>query len=459
MFRSYDSFFFFSFFIIILKYYYLRTLHHTTMASFEATCNTTASSRAASVASTASSSSCSSTLDKYDASLPLPPVLKFNELVGNTPLVDLTHLLVDPKNPETKVYAKCEFFNPGFSIKDRIVRGIFDEAERRGDLRPGMTVVAASSGNTGASTAMMCAMRGYPCIITTSTKCSVEKMNAIKAYGAKLLVSPPGVKEGDAMHYMEMARTLAKEAGGEVFDVDQYDTQSNPQAHFDTLGPEIWAQTGGAITHFVAAGSTGGTISGTGRYLKTQSSDVNVVLADPVGSIFAEYFRSRTITKPKKFLVEGVGKGSIPGAMHFDVVDDICVVSDQEAFDMCSYLARNEGICAGGSSGLNVHAALKVAAASEEAATVVTVMPDLGVKYLSKVYNGKWLAANGVIPRGLQARRATRPSKRPSLAPPCLEDFFDYILLYHFASCTVVILFLIKNKYNANTRTYSLLYL
>lgn len=304
-----------------------------------------------------------------------------------------------PKNPESKVYAKCEFFNPGFSIKDRIVRGILDAAEAAGDLRPGMTVVAASSGNTGASTAMMCAMRGYPCIITTSTKCSVEKMNAIKAYGAQLLVSPPGVKEGDPMHYMEMARTLARESNGEVFDVDQYDTQSNPKAHYDTLGPEIYSQTGGEVTHFVAAGSTGGTISGTGRYLKEASNgQVRVVLADPAGSIFAEYFRSRTMTKPKKFLVEGVGKGSIPGAMNMDLVDEVIVVTDQVAFDTCAHLARHEGICAGGSSGLNVHAALKVAAASEEPAVVVTVMPDLGVKYLSKVYNPEWLKSNGVVP-------------------------------------------------------------
>ena len=381
--HNYASWRFFFYYAILI------TLHHTS-SNYHLLTN---------MSETASSSSRSSSVDSNMESLPLPPrPLKFCELIANTPLIDLSHLIENPANEGSRVYAKCEFFNPGFSIKDRIVRGIFDEAERRGDLRPGMTVVAASSGNTGASTAMMCAMRGYPCIITTSTKCSVEKMNAIKAYGAKLLVSPPGVKEGDAMHYMEMARTLARESNGDVFDVDQYDTQSNPKAHFDTLGPEIWRQTGGEITHFVAAGSTGGTISGTGRYLKSQSSDVTVVLADPAGSIFAEYFRSRKITKPKKFLVEGVGKGSIPGAMHFDVVDDICIVTDQEAFDMCSFLARNEGICAGGSSGLNVHAALKVAAASETPATVVTVMPDLGVKYLSKVYNPHWLKTNGIIP-------------------------------------------------------------
>jgi len=218
--------------------------------------------------------------------------------------------------------------------------------------------------------------------------------DAIRAYGAELLVSPPGVKEGEPDHYMEMARRMALEKPDEMFDMNQYETKDNPEGHFLTLGPEIWEQTNERVTHFVAAGSTGGTISGTGSYLKTKNSQVKVVLADPVGSIFTEYFKRGVVSTPGKFLVEGVGKGSIPGAMDFNVIDDVFPVTDEQAFCMCSFLARKEGICAGGSSGLNVFAALKYAETLTEPAVVVTVMPDLGVKYLSKVYCPEWLAAN-----------------------------------------------------------------
>lgn len=326
----------------------------------------------------------------------LPPMPKYSDLVANTPMIELTQMVPPARRTEgVRVFAKCEFFNPGFSIKDRIVQHILDQAEADGRLKKGMTVVAASSGNTGASTAMMCAMRGYNCIITTSTKCSKEKMDAIRAYGARLLVSPPGVQEDHPFHYMRMAQTLVARNPG-WFDINQYDTQDNPAGHYRTLGPEIWKQTNGCVTHFVAAGSTGGTVSGTGRYLKEQNPNITVALADPVGSIFTEYFKSRKISKPQKFLVEGVGKGSIPGAMHFDVIDKVLPVTDSQAFAMCAQLARTQGICAGGSSGLNVFAALQLAEQMEEPATIVTILCDLGVKYLSKVYNNDWLQANGM---------------------------------------------------------------
>jgi cysteine synthase len=325
---------------------------------------------------------------------------RYGDLVGDTPLVDLSHLVRNRAGRQVQVYAKCEFFNPGFSIKDRIVQNILNKAESSGALQPGMTVVAASSGNTGAATAMMCAMRGYKCIITTSPKCSKEKQDAIKAYGAELLLSPDNAKEGSPQHYMEMARLLALENPELYFDMDQYETQSNPEGHYLSLGPEIWEQASGRVTHFIAAGSTGGTISGTSRYLKEQNEEIQCILADPVGSIFSEYHRSRKVTSPGKFLVEGVGKGSIPGAMNFDLIDDVIPVTDQEAFDTCFKMARVEGICAGGSSGLNLCAALKLAENLQEDATIVTVFPDLGVKYLSKVYNDEWLVQNGLEPPG-----------------------------------------------------------
>lgn len=321
---------------------------------------------------------------------------KYLDFIGDTPLVDLSALLPSGSHPGVRVYAKCEFFNPGFSIKDRIVRNILGKAEAQGALKSGMTVVAASSGNTGASTAMMCAMKGYKCIITTSPKCSDEKQRAIKAYGAQLLLSPCGAKEGSPEHYMEMARLLASESPDLYFDMDQYETSSNPEGHYLTLGPEILEQTAGRITHFVAAGSTGGTISGTGKFLKENLGDVQIVLADPVGSIFTNFFNTGTLGQPSKFLVEGVGKGSIPGAMDFKVIDSVIPVSDDDAFSMCHILARTQGICAGGSSGLNVFAAIELGSQQTEPAVIVTVLPDLGVKYLSKVYNHEWLKENGI---------------------------------------------------------------
>lgn len=324
-----------------------------------------------------------------DVKCPRKSPAAYSSLIGNTPLVDLSHLVESPKCDGIRVFAKCEFFNPGFSIKDRIVRNILDRAEAEGKLKPGGTIVVASSGNTGAATAMMCAMRGYQCVVTTCCKCSKEKMDAIKAYGAKLIVTPPGVKEGTPDHYMNVARRLVAQNEG-WFDMDQYDNLRNPEGHYLTLGPEIWEQTNGTVTHFVAAGSTGGTVSGTGKYLLEQNKNIQVHLADPVGSIFTEYFRNRTVGTPKKFLVEGVGKGTIPGAMNFDVIHDVIPVTDQQAFDMCHKLARSEGICAGGSSGLNMHASLKLAAEQTKPCTIVTIMPDLGVKYLSKLYNRDW---------------------------------------------------------------------
>jgi cysteine synthase len=223
-------------------------------------------------------------------------------------------------------------------------------------------------------------------------------MDAIRAYGAELIVSPAGAKEGEKTHYMEIARLLALEDPTLYFDMDQYETKANPQGHYRTLGPEIWEQTTGRVTHFVAAGSTGGTISGTGAFLKEQNPGVRVVLGDPLGSIFTNYFRTGEIGQPSKFLVEGVGKGSIPGAMNFDVIDQVVPVSDQQAFDTCFMLCRKEGICAGGSAGLNLFAALQVAKEVTEDATIVTVFPDLGVKYLSKIYNDEWLKENGLVP-------------------------------------------------------------
>jgi len=311
------------------------------------------------------------------------------DLIGNTPLVDLT-ALVNPKVEGVQVLGKAEYLNPGFSMKDRIMMNILSTAEKEGKLKPGMTVVAASSGNTGAACAMLCAMRGYKAVIITNEKCSVEKQDSIRCYGAELMV----VSAADGVDYMEEEIRLADE-NPDWFSVDQYNNQSNPEAHFMGTGTEIFAQCP-EITHFVAAGSTGGTITGVGRYLKEQKEGVSVVMADPYGSVFYDYWKTGELHKPGKFLVEGVGKNNIPGAMDFSVVDRMERITDTESFEMCQRLATSEGILVGGSAGLNVAAAVKVANESEEPAVIVTILCDLGIKYLSKVYNEEWRSANGV---------------------------------------------------------------
>jgi len=311
------------------------------------------------------------------------------DLIGNTPLVDITSVC-KPKNAGTRILGKCEFFNPGYSMKDRIIKNIFEQAEASGELKPGMTVVAASSGNTGCSVALMCAIKGYKAIIITNQKCSEEKCASIRAYGAELLISKPGED------YMQMELDMADE-NPEYYSVNQYNNLDNPGAHYQSTGPEIWAQTYGEVTNFVAAGSTGGTISGIGGFLKSQNPNVHVTLADPKGSIFAGFKATGVVSKGKSFLVEGVGKENIPGAMNFGVIDDTLTVTDKEAFTMCRTIASSTGLFVGGSSGLNVYAAAQLAEESDEPMTIVTMLCDLGVKYLSKVYNDEWLEENDLL--------------------------------------------------------------
>ncbi|XP_040579508.1 putative cystathionine beta-synthase MT1108 [Lepeophtheirus salmonis] len=292
----------------------------------------------------------------YSSTEPLD-VPRYKDLIGNTPLIDISSIS-DNLAPGVKIYGKCEFLNPGFSMKDRIVKNILDKAEKSGKLQMGGTVVAASSGNTGASLALIAATRGYNVVVTTTPKCSEEKMNSIKAYGAKLHVSPSGLSDDHPESYLNMARKLAADNEG-WFDIDQYENLDNPEGHFLTLGPEIWRQTKGRVSHFVLGGSTGGTISGVGRFLKGKQKDIKCILADPYGSIFYEYHKTGKHGAPKKFLVEGIGKGYIPGCLNFDVIDDVVQVSDQDSLSTCHILARKEGLMVGGSAGLNVFAAKK----------------------------------------------------------------------------------------------------
>lgn len=319
---------------------------------------------------------------------------RYQDLIGETPLVNITSLA--DAVPGVVVLGKCEFLNPGFSMKDRIVANIFDEAKASGKLKDGGTVVAASSGNTGAAVAMIASMRGYKAVITTSPKCSQEKIATIEAYGATVHVSAAGLADNDAGSYMDMAKTMARDNGW--FDVDQYDNQDNVEAHFKTMGPEIWEQTDGRVTHFVAGGSTGGTITGTSKFLKLKNPAIKCILADPKGSVFAGWIKSegREVIVGERFHVEGVGKGSIPGCMDIKFIDDVIEVTDVQAFSRCHELAKREGLLVGGSAGLNVEAAIRFANSAKAPAVIVTVLCDLGVKYLSKVYNKEWLALNNL---------------------------------------------------------------
>lgn len=307
---------------------------------------------------------------------------KYMEMIGNTPLIDISSLVKKPKCPGIRVLGKAEFMNPGFSMKDRIVNHILRSALKDGTLEPGGTVVCASSGNTGASVAMLSATLGLNAVIITSPKCSKEKMSAIRAYGATLHIE---------QDYMGAEIRLAKE-NPNWLSFDQYNNRLNSEAHYLGTGTEVWEQTNGEVTHFVMSASTGGTISGVGKYLKKQKPEVNIILADPYGSIFHQYHNKGTINKPKqKTEVEGAGKEELTGVIDFQVIDDVVQVTDADAFSMCKELACSEGILVGGSAGLNAFAAIRLAEQMEEPCTIVTILCDMGIKYLSKVYDDDWL--------------------------------------------------------------------
>ena len=313
------------------------------------------------------------------------------ETIGWTPLIRLSRLTEGIRTP---VYAKVEFLNPGGSVKDRIGVAIIEEAERRGELRPGGVVVEATSGNTGIGLAIAAALKGYRCIFTMPDKMSQEKVRLLKAFGADVIITPTAVPPDHPEHYVMKAKALVKETPNSIF-ADQFYNQVNPEAHYQTTGPEIWEQTDGHVTHFVASAGTGGTLSGVGRYLKEKNPSVRIVAGDPEGSIYLEYSKSRTIGESWPYKVEGIGGDKIPTALHFDYIDEFRVVSDADAFHMARRLTREEGLFGGGSSGLNVWLALKVATQVDDPdACVVTMLPDTGERYLTKLYSDEWMKEN-----------------------------------------------------------------
>lgn len=311
--------------------------------------------------------------------------------VGRTPLVRL-HKVVGPD--DATVLCKLEYMNPGGSIKDRMARFILDKAEREGRLKPGATIVENTSGNTGVGIALVAAVRGYRCVFTMPDKMSKEKQDTLKAFGAKVVVTPTNVPADSPDSYYSTAKRIAAETPNSFY-VNQYHNRDNVEAHYRSTGPEIWEQTGGRVDAFVSGIGTGGTMSGTGRFLKEQNPAVRNVGVDPVGSVYHAMFHTKTMSEPHVYKVEGIGEDMMCGAMDLDVMDDVRQVDDRQCFSMARRLAREEGIFAGGSSGGAVHVAVQLAKELGKGKTIVVVLPDGGRAYISKFYADEWMRDNG----------------------------------------------------------------
>lgn len=304
------------------------------------------------------------------------------ELIGNTPLVRLNNLT---KGLESEIYAKLELYNPSGSVKDRVAKYIIEEAEGRGALRPGDTIVEATSGNMGVALALICAVKNYKCVFTLPESISIEKIQALKLYGAEVVLTPRGLPPSDERSCYKVAHKIARERG--AFYVNQYFNQLNPDAHYKTTGPEIWRDTGGNIDAVLCGMGTGGTITGIGRYLKEMKKNVKIIGVEPVGSVFKNYLQQGVLTEASSFDIEGIGKNFIPGVIGFDFIDDVMQVREEDARKTVYELVRREGILAGASSGAVISAALAYAARTEGRERIAAILPDTGLKYLSK-YTG-----------------------------------------------------------------------
>jgi len=312
------------------------------------------------------------------------------DLIGNTPLVRLRNVT---EGIQATVLAKVEYFNPGGSVKDRIAVRMVEAAEKSGLLQPGGTIVEPTSGNTGVGLALVAQLRGYRCVFVCPDKVSQDKQDVLRAYGAEVVVCPTAVAPEDPRSYYNVSDRLAREIPG-AWKPNQYANPGNPLSHYETTGPEVWEQTGGRVTHFVAGVGTGGTISGVGRYLKEVSGGrVRVIGADPEGSVY-----SGGTGRP--YLVEGVGEDFWPDTYDRTVCDEIIEVTDRESFDLTRRLAREEGLLVGGSCGMAAAAALRVAAAADPSDVVVVLLPDGGRGYLSKIFNDDWMARYGFLRTG-----------------------------------------------------------
>ncbi len=310
-------------------------------------------------------------------------------LIGNTPLVRINNL-TKQHGIKATVLAKMESLNPGYSVKDRIGVSMIKHAEQEGALKPGGTIIEATSGNTGIGLALVAATKGYRCIFVLTDKVSMEKTRYLKALGADVVVCPNAAKAGTPDHYVETAKRIHKETPNSFYP-DQYSHPANPMAHYETTGPELWRDTEGKITHFVSGIGTGGTISGTGRYLKEMNPAIRVIGADPYGSIFKTYKESGHVPEATPYLVEGIGQCAPTENADMKVIDEIINVTDRDSFELARELGRVEGIFCGGSTGTNFYAARQVAKNLDESGVVVFIVCDTGEHYLTKFHSDEWM--------------------------------------------------------------------
>ena len=319
------------------------------------------------------------------------------DLIGNTPLVKLNKVA---ENLTGNFYAKVEGFNPGHSSKDRIAAHIIEEAERKGILKKGDTIIETTSGNTGFSIAMVSIVKGYNCILAVSSKSSQDKIDMLRSMGAKVYVCPAHVSADDPRSYYEVAKRLHEETEGSIY-INQYFNELNIDAHYKTTGPEIWKQTNGHITHLIACSGTGGTISGTARFLKEQNPAIRVIAVDAYGSVLKKYHETGKVDSKEiyPYRIEGLGKNLIPDATDFKIIDEFIKVTDEESAHMAREISRSEGIFVGYTSGAALQAVKQLDALGEfaENSNVVVIFPDHGSRYMSKVYNDEWMEAQGFV--------------------------------------------------------------
>lgn len=316
------------------------------------------------------------------------------ETIGSTPIIKLNRVT---KGLKHEFFVKIEYFNPGGSIKDRVALAMIEGAESRGEIRPGGTIIEATSGNTGIGLALAAAVKGYKCIFVMPEKISREKQEILKAHGAQVVITPTGVEPEDPRSHYSVAKRISENTENKLY-TNQYHNPDNLRQHYETTGPEIWEQTGGEFDVFVAGAGTGGTISGVGRYLKEKNKNIKVVCADPVGSILFDLFYSgKVIDPPASYKVEGVGEDMLPDNVQFKYMDDFVKVNDEESFKMTKRLLFEEGLCVGPSSALALVGALKYSERFDKPTRFLVAMPDSGKAYVSKAFNDEWLVNNHLI--------------------------------------------------------------
>ena len=330
------------------------------------------------------------------------------ELIGNTSLVKINKI---NKGLKPQIFAKLESLNPGGSVKDRIGIAMLEAAEKAGQISPGGTVIEATSGNTGIGLALACAVKGYKSIFVVTDKVSSEKINYLKALGGEVIVVSNAVEPDSPEYYVTVAKRISGETPNSFFPY-QYSNPANPEIHYKTTGPEIWQDTDGKITHFISSIGTGGTISGASRFLKEKNPNIQVIGADPLGSIFKTYKETGKIIKGTPYLVEGIGQDCLPENVHFRYIDKIFNISDRESFAAARRLTKEEGIFCGGSTGTIVHVALEVSKELSEKDVVVFIVCDTGERYLSKAHNIEWLRNNRMLDTEIKILRDISDAKK-----------------------------------------------